>query len=53
MAVFDDLVPVFGVLLSGLQFDEQSSPAVVPGGVLAIVGATLTNGASRPVVTRR
>lgn len=42
-AVFNNLVPVFGVLFSALLLHEPVLPSMVLGGVLAITGVMLTN----------
>lgn len=42
-AVFTNLVPAFAVLLSALMLDEPVLISMLVGGVLAIVGVSLTN----------
>jgi drug/metabolite transporter (DMT)-like permease len=42
-AVFNNLVPVFGVSLAALLLGEQVLSSMVVGGVLAAAGVTLTN----------
>lgn len=46
-AVFTNLVPVFGVLLSVALLDEPLSPSMLAGGALVIAGVALTNRARR------
>ncbi|MGU7768928.1 DMT family transporter [Burkholderia sp. MR1-5-21] len=46
-AVFTNLVPVFGVLLSVCLLGEALSPSMLVGGALVIAGVTLTNRVSR------
>jgi len=42
-AIFTNLVPVFGVLLSALMLDEALTLSMVTGGLLAVVGVTIMN----------
>ncbi len=42
-AVFNNLVPVFGVVLASLLLSELILPSMIAGGVLAVAGVTLTN----------
>lgn len=42
-AVFNNLVPVFGISLSSLILNEPILTSMVVGGLLAITGVTLTN----------
>jgi len=42
-AVFNNLVPVFGVSLASLMLGEQVLASMVAGGVLVATGVTLTN----------
>ena len=42
-AVFNNLVPVFGVSLAALLLGEQVLASMVAGGVLVAAGVTLTN----------
>ncbi|WP_342115614.1 DMT family transporter [Pseudoduganella sp. OTU4001] len=42
-AVFNNLVPVFGVSLAALMLGEQVLASMVAGGVLVAAGVTLTN----------
>ncbi|KMK98891.1 MULTISPECIES: DMT family transporter [Burkholderia] len=46
-AVFTNLVPVFGVLLSVALLGEPLSPSMLGGGALVIAGVALTNRAKR------
>ncbi|ABB11809.1 DMT family transporter [Burkholderia lata] len=46
-AVFTNLVPVFGVLLSVALLGEPLSPSMLAGGALVIAGVALTNRARR------
>ncbi|WP_423762950.1 DMT family transporter [Burkholderia sp. NLJ2] len=46
-AVFTNLVPVFGVLLSVALLGELLSPSMLAGGALVIAGVVLTNRARR------
>ena len=46
-AVFTNLVPVFGVLLSICLLGESLAPSMVAGGVLVIAGVMLTNRVGR------
>ncbi|KFG93806.1 membrane protein [Burkholderia paludis] len=46
-AVFTNLVPVFGVLLSVVLLGEPLSPSMLAGGALVIAGVALTNRARR------
>lgn len=46
-AVFNNLVPVFGVLLATLLLDEPLTLAMLVGGVLTICGVMLTNRGAR------
>ncbi|MDI9687603.1 DMT family transporter, partial [Burkholderia cenocepacia] len=46
-AVFTNLVPVFGVLLSVVLLGEPLSPSMLAGGALVIAGVALTNRANR------
>ncbi|VWB11570.1 DMT family transporter [Burkholderia lata] len=46
-AVFTNLVPVFGVLLSVALLGEPLSPSMLVGGALVIAGVALTNRARR------
>ncbi|WP_410210079.1 DMT family transporter [Aquirhabdus sp.] len=41
--IFNNLVPVFGVLLGWLLLDEQLTPSLIVGGLLAITGVFLVN----------
>jgi len=42
-AIFNNLVPVFGVSLSVLIFDEPILISMIIGGILVIAGVSLTN----------
>jgi drug/metabolite transporter (DMT)-like permease len=42
-AIFTNLVPVFGVLLSALLLDESLTLSMVTGGLLAVAGVTIMN----------
>ncbi|HEX8603858.1 MAG TPA: DMT family transporter, partial [Pseudoduganella sp.] len=42
-AVFNNLVPVFGITLAALLLGEQVLGSMVAGGVLVAAGVTLTN----------
>ena len=42
-AVFNNLVPVFGVTLGALLLGERILPSMVLGGLVALAGVTLTN----------
>ena len=42
-AVFNNLVPVFGVLFGTLLLDEPLSASMVVGGLIALAGVSLTN----------
>ena len=42
-AVFNNLVPVFGVLLGTLLLDEVLLASMVVGGLVALAGVSLTN----------
>jgi drug/metabolite transporter (DMT)-like permease len=42
-AVFTNLVPVFGVVLSAALLREPVLPSMVVGGAMVIAGVTLTN----------
>jgi drug/metabolite transporter (DMT)-like permease len=42
-AVFNNLVPVFGVALGALLLGEQILPSMVVGGAVALAGVSLTN----------
>ena len=42
-AVFNNLVPVFGVLFAALLLDEPISLPMIMGGAIALVGVSLTN----------
>lgn len=46
-AVFTNLVPVFGVLLSIVLLNEDISSSLVVGGLLAVGGVALTNASNR------
>ncbi len=46
-AVFINMVPVFGVLLSWLILSETFKPAVIFGGLLVLAGVKLANSAGR------
>jgi len=41
--IFNNLVPVFGVLLGWLLLGEQLTPSLIVGGLLAITGVFLVN----------
>lgn len=42
-AIFTNLVPVFGVLLSALLLDEALTLSMVTGVLLAVAGVTIMN----------
>lgn len=42
-AVFNNLVPVFGVIFGALLLSEQVLPSMVIGGAIALAGVSLTN----------
>jgi drug/metabolite transporter (DMT)-like permease len=42
-AVFNNLVPVFGVSLAALMLGEQVMTSMVAGGLLVATGVTITN----------
>jgi drug/metabolite transporter (DMT)-like permease len=42
-AVFNNLVPVFGVTFGALMLGEPILPSMISGGLLVIAGVTLTN----------
>jgi drug/metabolite transporter (DMT)-like permease len=42
-AVFNNLVPVFGITLASVMLSEPILVSMIVGGVLAIIGVTLTN----------
>jgi len=42
-AVFNNLVPVFGVLLGALLLSEPLLPSMILGGLVALLGVSLTN----------
>lgn len=46
-AVFNNLVPAFGVLLAALLLGEPVLVSMVVGGALAIIGVTITNRTAR------
>lgn len=46
-AVFNNLVPVFGVLAGTLLLDERLEPSLLAGGVVAVAGVSLTNWGGR------
>lgn len=46
-AVFTNLVPVFGVLLSVVLLGESLTRSMLAGGVLVIAGVMLTNRVGR------
>lgn len=46
-AVFNNLVPVFGVLLASILIDESVLASMVIGGAIGIFGVTLTNSQQR------
>ena len=43
MAVFNNLVPVFGVSLAALMLGEQVMASMIAGGLLVATGVTITN----------
>jgi drug/metabolite transporter (DMT)-like permease len=47
-AIFTNLVPVFGVLLSALMLGEALTLSMVTGGLLAVAGVTLMNLVGKP-----
>jgi drug/metabolite transporter (DMT)-like permease len=49
--VFINLVPFFSILLSWLILDETIKPTVLAGGILLLIGVTLTN--SAPKTTKK
>jgi drug/metabolite transporter (DMT)-like permease len=46
-AVFNNLVPAFGITLAALLLGEPILVSMVAGGVLAVIGVTLTNRQAR------
>jgi drug/metabolite transporter (DMT)-like permease len=42
-AVFNNLVPAFGIVLAAVLLGEPILISMVAGGVLAVIGVTLTN----------
>jgi drug/metabolite transporter (DMT)-like permease len=42
-SVFNNLVPVFGVVFGALLLGEQILPSMVIGGLVALAGVSLTN----------
>jgi drug/metabolite transporter (DMT)-like permease len=42
-AIFNNLVPVFAVVLSGILLDEPLAPSQIAGGMLVIAGVLLVN----------
>lgn len=51
-AVFNNLVPAFGIALSSVLLGEPILVSMVVGGALAIVGVTLTNRTTAPSSSR-
>ena len=46
-AVFNNLVPVFGVLAGALLLDEPLAASLLLGGMIAVAGVSLTNWSGR------